>query len=94
SEWIINCIKHMKDNNISSIVPTEEAQHAYSEHVDQLGAAGLWLGAKTSWYLGTNIKGKKTQMLQFPSGIPPYAKLCNDSASKGYEGFHLKHPHA
>ncbi|KAJ3792681.1 cyclohexanone monooxygenase [Lentinula aff. detonsa] len=94
SEWIINCIKHMKDKNISSIVPTEEAQHAYSEHVDQLGAAGLWLGAKTSWYLGTNIKGKKTQMLQFPSGIPPYAKLCNDSASKGYEGFHLKHPHA
>ncbi|KAJ3898747.1 cyclohexanone monooxygenase [Lentinula edodes] len=90
SEWIINLIKHMKENNISSIVPTEEAQHAYSKHVDELGAAGLWLGAKTSWYLGTNIKGKKSQMLQFPTGIPAYAKLCNDSAAKAYDGFDMK----
>lgn len=80
----------MKANNISSIVPTNEAQHAYSEHLNQLGSAGLWSEAKTSWYLGSNISGKKTQMLQFPGGIPAYAKLCNDSAAKGYHGFDLK----
>ncbi|KAJ4478403.1 cyclohexanone monooxygenase [Lentinula aciculospora] len=90
SEWIIDCIKFIKENNISSIVPTEEAQHAYSEHVNQLGSIGLWAGAKTSWYLGNNIQGKKTQMLQFPGGIPAYAKLCNDSAARGYDGFDLK----
>ncbi|KAJ3991430.1 cyclohexanone monooxygenase [Lentinula boryana] len=90
SDWIINCVKHMKENGISSIVPTEEAQYAYSELVNQLGSVGLWNGAKTSWYLGKNIQGKKTQMLQFPGGIPTYAKLCNESAAKGYEGFDLK----
>ncbi|KAJ4466005.1 hypothetical protein J3R30DRAFT_3392046 [Lentinula aciculospora] len=90
SEWIIDCIKFMKENNISSIVPTEEAQHAYSEHVNQLGSIGLRAGAKTSWYLGNNIQGKKTQMLQFPGGIPAYTKLCNDSAARGYDGFDLK----
>ncbi|KAJ3900725.1 cyclohexanone monooxygenase [Lentinula edodes] len=92
SDWIIQCIKHMKENNISSIVPTEEAQHAYSELVDQLGAAALWSEAKTSWYMGKNIEGKKAQMLQFSGGIPAYAKLCNDSAAAGYRGFHLKVP--
>ncbi|KAJ4478401.1 cyclohexanone monooxygenase [Lentinula aciculospora] len=90
SEWIIDCMKFMKEKNISSIVPTEEAQHSYSELVDQLGAAGLWSGAKTSWYLGRNIEGKKPQMLQFSGGIPAWSKLCDDSAAKGYEGFHLK----
>ncbi|KAJ3993013.1 cyclohexanone monooxygenase [Lentinula boryana] len=90
SDWIIDCMKFMKENNISSIVPTVEAQHAYSELVDQLGAVGLWSRAKTSWYMGSNVEGKKTQMLQFSGGIPAYAKLCNDSAEKGYDGFHLK----
>ncbi|KAJ4478402.1 cyclohexanone monooxygenase [Lentinula aciculospora] len=90
SEWIIDCIKYMKEHDISTIVPTDEAQRVYSQHIDKMGAVGLWLGAKTSWYMGTNVKGKKTQMLQFPTGIPAYAKLCNDSALKGYEGFDLK----
>ncbi|KAJ3848875.1 cyclohexanone monooxygenase [Lentinula lateritia] len=90
SEWIIDCIRFMMANNISSIVPTNEAQHAYSELLNQLGSAGLWSEAKTSWYFGSNISGKKTQMLQFPGGIPAYAKLCNDSAAKGYHGFDLK----
>ncbi|KAJ3725241.1 FAD dependent oxidoreductase [Lentinula raphanica] len=87
SDWVTDCIKYMKQNNFSSIVPTEEAQHAYSKHVDKLGAAGLWLGAKTSPYMGTNIPGKKMQMLQFSGGFPAYVKLCNDSAAKGYPGF-------
>ena len=100
-------IKYMKENNISSAVPTEPAQRAYSELVNQLGHVGLWFQAK-SWYLGRNVEGecytyyglvklisnlstgKKVQMLQFPGGIPAYAKLCNESASKGYNGFLLK----
>ncbi|KAJ3756215.1 cyclohexanone monooxygenase [Lentinula raphanica] len=87
SHWITECIKYMKQNHFSSIVATEDAQRAYSEHVDKLGAAGLWLGAKTSPYMGTNIPGKKAQMMQFPGGFPAYVKLCNDSAAKGYNGF-------
>ncbi|KIK62761.1 hypothetical protein GYMLUDRAFT_41664 [Collybiopsis luxurians FD-317 M1] len=89
SEWILDMIKYMKENNISSAVPTEGAQHAYSELVNQLGQTGLWFKAK-SWYLGCNVEGKRVQMLQFPGGIPAYAKLCNDSANKGYDGFDLK----
>ncbi|KAJ3981157.1 cyclohexanone monooxygenase [Lentinula detonsa] len=89
SEWVTACLKYMKVNNISSIVPSLEAQHAYSELVDQ-GSDALWSKAKTSWYLGTNIYGKKEQMLQFSGGMPAYAKLCNDSAAKGYDGFTLK----
>ncbi|KAJ3839598.1 cyclohexanone monooxygenase [Lentinula raphanica] len=90
SEWVIGCIKFMKENNLSSIVPTAEAQHAYSELVEQIGSAFLWSKAKTSWYMGSNIEGKKKQMLQFPGGIPAWMKLCNDSAERGYEGFHIK----
>ncbi|KAJ3990596.1 hypothetical protein F5050DRAFT_1582643, partial [Lentinula boryana] len=91
SDWITACMKYMKESNISSIVPTDDAQRAYSDHVDRLGAAGgLWFEAKTSWYLGTNIEGKKVQLLNFAGGIPAYAKLCHDSAANGYDGFNLK----
>ncbi|KAE9396792.1 cyclopentanone 1,2-monooxygenase [Gymnopus androsaceus JB14] len=90
SEWIINLIKHMKDNQISSVAPTEKAQNLYSEKVSRLGAAGLWLRAKRSWFMGANIPGKKTEMLQFPGGVPVYTKLCNDEAKNGYKGFHTK----
>ncbi|KAJ3792682.1 cyclohexanone monooxygenase [Lentinula aff. detonsa] len=91
SDWIIKCMKYMKENNISSIVPTDDAQRAYSDHVDRLGASsGLWFESKTSWYLGSNIEGKKVQLLNFAGGIPAYAKLCHDSAANGYDGFNLK----
>ncbi|KAE9396752.1 FAD dependent oxidoreductase [Gymnopus androsaceus JB14] len=90
SDWIIKCIRYMKDNRISSIVPTEEAQKAYSEQVDILGAAALWSKAQTSWYMASNVPGKKPQMLQFSGGVPAYAKLCNDSAENGYAGFDVK----
>ncbi|KAJ3981158.1 hypothetical protein F5890DRAFT_587410 [Lentinula detonsa] len=93
SDWIIKCMKYMKENNISSIVPTDDAQRAYSDHVDRLGASsGLWFESKTSWYLGSNIEGKKVQLLNFAGGIPAYAKLCHDSAANGYDGFNLKRP--
>ncbi|KAF9070157.1 cyclohexanone monooxygenase [Rhodocollybia butyracea] len=92
SEWIIDCIKYMKEHNISTIVPTKDAQHAYSEHVDQLASTGLWFKAK-SWYTGSNIEGKKQQMLQFPGGVPMYNRMCVDAAAKGYQGFDLKPLH-
>ncbi|KAE9399195.1 cyclohexanone monooxygenase [Gymnopus androsaceus JB14] len=90
SDWIIECIQYMKENQISSMVPTKEAQDEYTGKVHQLGAAGLWLGAKRSWYMGRNIPGKKIQMLQFSGGVPAYAKLCEDEAAKGYAGFDIK----
>lgn len=81
----------MKDNQISTIVPTKEAQDKYSDLINELADMGLWLGAKHSWYMGSNIPGKKVQMLQFPGGVPAYATLCNNAAAKDYEGFQLKH---
>ncbi len=80
----------MRENKYSRIVATPEAQTMYSEQRQGGASRVLWLGAKYSWYMGTNIPGKKTELLQFPGGVPMYSKMCNDSAAKGYEGFDLK----
>ncbi|KAE9390459.1 cyclohexanone monooxygenase [Gymnopus androsaceus JB14] len=90
SDLIIKCIQYMKENHISSMVPTKEAQDEYTGKVHELGAAGLWLEAKRSWWVGKNIPGKKTEILGFSGGIPAYAKLCDDVVAKGYEGFQIK----
>ncbi|KAJ3997445.1 cyclohexanone monooxygenase [Lentinula boryana] len=90
SEWIADCIKHCRENKISHIVASDEAQNAWSEQLQQIASMGLWLGAKHSWYMGSNVEGRKVEILQFPGGVPMYEKAINDSASKGYEGWIVK----
>ncbi|KAJ7811370.1 cyclohexanone monooxygenase [Mycena leptocephala] len=90
SNWIIDCIQYMKENGISRIVPTEDAQQTYSDEVQEAASKMLWSGAKRSDYMGSNIPRKHVQMLHFTGGVPAYAKVLKDAAEEGYEGFDKK----
>ncbi|KIJ37502.1 hypothetical protein M422DRAFT_177863, partial [Sphaerobolus stellatus SS14] len=88
SEWIVNCITYLHDNNITRIEPSREAEEEWSNNVDKIFSGQLLSEAK-SWYTGANIPGKKVQSLSFTGGLPAYVERISTVAKKGYEGFIL-----
>jgi hypothetical protein len=83
---VINCLEHMKANQLTRVEAMQEAEAKYSKLVNDAYGAYLWGKAK-SWYNGSNIPGKKVETLVWTAGVPFYDQLCNESAEKGYDGF-------
>ncbi|KIJ51144.1 hypothetical protein M422DRAFT_244330 [Sphaerobolus stellatus SS14] len=87
-EWIVNCITYLRDNHITRIEPSREAEEEWTNNVNKIFSGQLFSEAK-SWYTGANIPGKKVQSLNFTGGIPAYLERISTVAEKGYEGFIL-----
>jgi cation diffusion facilitator CzcD-associated flavoprotein CzcO len=90
-EWITDCIRFVRGKGFSRIAPTPEAEEAWIAHAAELaGRSVLRNDAKTSWFLGSNIPGKKRVLLLYANSAPAYRAKCAEVAAKGYEGFVLK----
>jgi cation diffusion facilitator CzcD-associated flavoprotein CzcO len=88
-EWISNCIGYMREKNFARIVPTPQAEEAWVEHANELGTHTL-LSDANSWFMGSNIPGKKRAILLYANTAPAYRAKCEEVAAKGYEGFLLQ----
>ncbi|PGH07222.1 hypothetical protein AJ79_06326 [Helicocarpus griseus UAMH5409] len=86
--WIADLMNHMRENNISTIDATIEAEAAWKQAVHNFAYASL-LPSTKSWYMGDNIPGKPREPLNYLGGVPQYWKSCKECAQKGYEGFVL-----
>lgn len=85
-EWISDCIRYLRTNELNVIEPTEEAQDAWVAHHDEL--ANETLVTKTnSWYMGSNVEGKPRRLLSYIGGVGAYRQKCDEAAMSGYEGF-------
>jgi cyclohexanone monooxygenase len=87
-DWVVQCLEHMRENGLTRIEATPEAEEAWGEHVAELTADTLFPFAK-SWYMGDNVPGKKRELLAYPGGLPTYLQKCAEAAERGYEGFAL-----
>ena len=87
-DWVANCIEHLRHNRIECIEPTIEAEDEWVRHVDEVGHQTLFPQAD-SWYTGANIPGKPRVFTPYVGGLGNYAKICEEVAAKGYEGFAL-----
>ena len=88
-EWITDCISNMRENGIEWIEAAPEAAEKWGAHVNDAANATLLPLAKHSWYLGANMPGKPRVFMPYAGGMTRYRAICNDIASKGYEGFVL-----
>ncbi len=87
-EWIMNCIEHLRENDIKFIEAKTEAEDLWSKQCRELADQTLY--TKTaSWYTGANIEGKPGGFQIYVGGYGPYRKICDEVAEKGYEGFLL-----
>ena len=89
TEWITDCIRHMRERGLSVIEPTEAMQDAWVAHHDEVAGANL-ISRTTSWYLGSNVPGKPRRVLSYTGGVGAYRARCAEVAAKGYEGFEMR----
>lgn len=87
-EWIFDCIQYLEEHNIGVIEATTEAEEAWTNHVNELGASSIYAKVD-SWYTGANIEGKPRAFYTYPGDFQTYQEKFNDVASKDYEGFSL-----
>jgi hypothetical protein len=88
-EWITDCISYLRDKGYTRIQPTLQAEEAWVEHTHDMASKTLLSDAK-SWFMGSNIPGKKRALLLYANSAPNYRKLCQDAAAKDYDGFVLQ----
>ena len=86
-EWVSDCIAYVNDNQVRSVVPTEEAENAWVAHVNEVGDASVYPHCN-SWYLGANVEGKERVFMPY-IGVPAYLEKCAEVVANGYEGFAL-----
>ena len=86
--WIGDCIAYLREQGLSTIEPTAEAEDAWVEHVTEVAKPTV-LYTGNSWYLGANIPGKPRVFMPY-FGVLPYVQKCTEVVERGYEGFTLK----
>jgi len=84
-EWIADCLAAMRDRDATRIVPTDEAERDWMEHVDAVAQTTLFPRANT-WYQGRTRDGRNVFM-PYVGGVGPYRERCAAIARDGYTGF-------
>jgi cation diffusion facilitator CzcD-associated flavoprotein CzcO len=88
-DWIADCFVYMRDNDLSVIEATADAEERWVAHTAEVATGTLYPKAN-SWYLGSNIPGKPRQFGVYLGGFNNYRERCNAIAQGGYEGFALR----
>ncbi len=89
TEWIADCIRHMREHGKTVIEATREFEDAWVAHHDETANATL-ISKTDSWYLGSNVKGKPRRVLSYTGGVGTYRKKCDEVAAGGYRGFAMQ----
>lgn len=87
-EWVSDCINYLRENGTGIIEANVDAENNWSKNCREIAEPTLF--TKTdSWYMGANIEGKARGFQIFLGGVGPYRQICDEVATKGYEGFTL-----
>jgi cyclohexanone monooxygenase len=87
-EWIGACLVHMREHGCTTVEPTDAAQDAWVEHVNEVAQGTMYLAPTcNSWYVGANIPGKPRVFMPYVGGLPAYIDRVEAIAANEYEGF-------
>ncbi len=87
-DHIVECLAYMREQGLSRIEATPEAEEAWRKECMDLVEPTLFPQAD-SWYMGANIPGKQREILMYTGGIPMYMATIGESAANGYAGYTL-----
>ncbi|NEU98798.1 flavin-containing monooxygenase [Bradyrhizobium uaiense] len=88
-EWIDDCIKYMRGNDLSVIEPSRDIEDQWVAHHDETANATL-IAKTNSWYLGSNVEGKPRRVLSYCGGVGTYRQKCDEVSASGYRGFAMQ----
>jgi cation diffusion facilitator CzcD-associated flavoprotein CzcO len=87
-EMIADLMLFMRKNGKRAVEPTEDAETKWIEHVDSLVAGTIRASeACDSWYLGSNVAGKRRKYMTYVGGQIAYRQECREIFDNGYQGF-------
>jgi len=90
-EWVTGLVRHMRDNGLTRVASTAEAEDAWQDDVVRASAKML-LSKTDSWFTGINrnVDGRDRRVhLLYTAGLPAYRERCEEAAVNGYEGMVL-----
>lgn len=88
---VLDLLQHCQDNNLTYVEPTIEAVDAWTEHVWNVGKAGLH-NTVDSWMTGvnSNVKGKQVRSVaRYAGSAVDFRKKCEDCKSAGWKGLYF-----
>ena len=88
-DWVADCLVHMRENGLTLIDATPEAEQSWVDEVNRASQHSLRTRCD-SWYVGSNVVGKARVFAPYIGGWPPYVQKCKDVVANGYEGFTLE----
>ncbi len=90
-EWIVGCLRHLRDIGAATVEATTEGEESWSREAAEAASKTLMARA-ASWYTGANIPGKARQLLPYAGGVGRFRQICDDVAARGYPGFRFASP--
>ncbi len=88
-DWAVDLILAAARKGVTEIEPRHDAAVAWTRHVAEAAEHTLFPTARSSWYLGTNVEGKKRVFMPYIGGFGTYRRHCDDVAQRDYEGLVL-----
>ena len=90
-DWIGNCMRHLREQELGAIEPTADSEEAWANEV--AGIANATLFPRTdSWWTGANVPGKPRYFSVYLGGSIYYQRI-SDVADKDYAGFEFEQAH-
>jgi cation diffusion facilitator CzcD-associated flavoprotein CzcO len=87
-DWIAACFEHMREHGYQTVEATTDAQEAWVEHVASLVEGTIRASDScNSWYLGSNVPGKRRVYMSYVGGQILYKQKCDEIVDDGYRGF-------
>ena len=88
-DWAVGLMVEAKRRGITEVEPRRDAAEAWTDHVAEAAERTLFPKAQSSWYLGSNIDGKKRVFMPYIGGFGNYRQYLDDIAQQGYPGLVL-----
>jgi cyclohexanone monooxygenase len=87
-DWISRALEHLRENGLSRMEPTPDAEDNWVNATNDLAALTLMPQA-ASWYVGANVPGKQRVFMPFVGGVGTYWQIGEGVAMSYYHGFEL-----
>lgn len=87
-DLIADCIDKVRSQGYQTVEASAEAQSEWANHINSLVQGSVVLSSGcTSWWIGSNVPGKRRAFLSYAGGFPEYRRKCEQVAASGYTGF-------
>lgn len=89
AEWLSGLLGHMQARGHTRVAALPAAEEAWTEHAESL-TEGMLFTKTDSWFMGSNVPGKKRTFLFYAGGAPAFRDKIAEVAASGYRGFELR----